>query len=190
MCLGNRWPLLSPLFYLHTAGQQTVKCVPSRCCWLYCLSQFRAWSERLSSMDGNEKPHDSAKSNRDSIYWNPCRDSISLAYRHWVWFSECYPYVTPPFTCSLSPFHKTACAPPPSLLNPLLPCLCTCCCEQQDPSVCFCSSLAFLPALTTPSLHPFLSCVLCCQAQLDQACQSSHMQPLLVRKQAVLNYRW
>lgn len=84
---------------------------------------------------------------------------------------------------------KPLVSPPPSLLNPLLPCLCTCCCEQQDPSVCFCSSLAFLPALTTPSLHPFLSCVLRCQAQLDQACQSSHMQPLLVRKQAVLNCR-
>lgn len=90
------------------------------------------------------------------------------------------PHPLPPLTCSLSPFYKTTRTPPP-------PSLCTCCCEQQEPSVCFCSSPALLPALTTPSLHPFLSCVLCCQAQLDQACQSSHMQSLLVWKQAVLN---
>ena len=87
-----------------------------------------------------------------------------------------------PLTCSFSPFHKTARTPS----TPHPPSLCTCCCEQQDPSVCFCSSLAFLPALTTPSLHPFLSCVLCCQAQLDQACQSSHMQSLLLWKQVAL----
>lgn len=84
-------------------------------------------------------------------------------------------------------FPQNRSCPLPSLLKPLLPSLCTCCCEQQDPSVCFCSSLAFLPALTTPSLHPFLSCVLCCQAQVDQACQSGHMQSLLVWKQAVPN---
>lgn len=34
-----------------------------------------------SSMDHNEKLHASTKSNRDSIYWNPCGDSVSLAYK-------------------------------------------------------------------------------------------------------------
>lgn len=66
------------------SGQRTVKCVPTCCCqcWLYCLLQSRASSESPSSIDHNKKSHGSAKSNRDSIYCNPCRDSISLAYRH------------------------------------------------------------------------------------------------------------
>lgn len=65
--------------------------------------------------------------------------------------------------------------------------LCTCCCEQQDPSVRLCSSLALLPA---PSLHPCLSSALCCRAQLDQACRSGHTHALLALKQAVLKLCW
>lgn len=144
-----------------------------------------------SSMDHNEKLHASTKSNRDSIYWNPCGDSVSLAYKQWVWFSECYPYVTPPthepITCSF--FHSTKPLNPPLPItstpfpSPLAPAAVNSripVCDSVHPSL-------FSPALTTPSLHPFLSCVLCCQAQLDQACQSSQMQSLLVLKQAVLN---
>lgn len=129
------------------SGQQTAKCAPSRCCrcWLHCLSQFRASSERPSSMDHNEKPCGSTKSNRDSIYWNPLylTGLQALSLIQWM-LSMCYPLSF----C----FPRTHSYPPPSLLNPLLPCLCTCCCEQQDPTVCFCSSRASFPALTTPSL--------------------------------------
>lgn len=75
-----------------------------------------------SSMDHNEKLHASTKSNRDSIYWNPCGDSVSLAYKQWVWFSECYPYVTPPthepITCSFFHSKKPLNPPSPSLLPP------------------------------------------------------------------------
>lgn len=77
-----------------------------------------------SSMDHNEKLHASTKSNRDSIYWNPCGDSVSLAYKQWVWFSECYPYVTPPthepITCSFFHSTKPLNPPSPSLLPPSL----------------------------------------------------------------------
>lgn len=179
-------------FLPSLSGQQTVKCMPSCCCqcWLYCLSQFRASSERLSSMDHNEKPHGSTKSKRDSIYWNPCRDSISLAYRRWVWFSQCYPYVTPtllhPRMLSFSSPQNRSYPPPSRPPPPPLPLHLL---LWTAGSQCvFLFIPRFSPALTTPSLHPFLSCVLCCQAQLDQACQSSHMQSLLVWKQAAQNY--
>lgn len=62
--------------------------------------------------------------------------------------------------CSLSPLHKTA-RTPLHHAHPLLLSLCTCCCEQQDPSVCFCSSLAF--PLLSP-LHPSIPFFHVCSA--------------------------
>lgn len=172
--------------YLHAAGSRQ----PSARLPAAARTPRAVQSVITSSIDHNEKLHASTESNRDSIYWNPCGDSVSLAYKQWVWFSECYPYVTPPppshALFSIPQNHWTPPPPPhnfspfssplaPAAVNSRIPV-----CDSVHPSL-------FSPALTTPSLHPFLSCVLCCQAQLDQACQSSHMQSLLVLKQAVLN---
>lgn len=69
---------------------------------------------------------------------------------------------TPPFLHSVKPpMHLPITSLSPFLLLliilPLLLCLCTCRCEQQDPSVWFCSSLAFFLPCSHHSIHPSLS---------------------------------
>lgn len=172
------------------SGQQTAKRVPSCCrrCRLECRSQSGASSEVQWII---MKSFTLAQNQTGILFIGTHVGIVS----HWLISSE-YDLVNathmlPPYPQThhmlFFPFHKTT-EPPlpitstpfpsplaPAAVNSRIPV-----CDSVHPSL-------FSPALTTPSLHPFLSCVLCCQAQLDQACQSSQMQSLLVLKQAVLN---
>lgn len=97
-------------------------------------------------------------------------EPIDWICRHWAagsspLFPICYPPSggpTPPFLHSVKPpMHLPITSLSPFLLLliilPLLLCLCTCRCEQQDPSVWFCSSLAFFLPCSHHSIHPSLS---------------------------------
>lgn len=150
---------------------------------------FRTWKvknadmleiNRVSWIVKNNHPNEGSNS-PVPIDW-VCRHGATVSSPH---SPICYPPSgAPPLTRSLSSFREAAHAPPhhlsaatssssssfsaPAAVNSRIPV-----CDSVHPL------LFSSPALSPPSVHPFLSCVLRCQAQLDQACQPHHMRSLL-----------